>query len=59
MAGSRLLAFSSDGRVAEVDPEKGTLIREWRSGEDIRISPIVANGTLYILGDDGDLTAYR
>jgi outer membrane protein assembly factor BamB len=59
MAGSRLLAFSSDGRVAEVDPEKGTLIREWRSGEDIRISPIVAGGTLYILGDDGDLTAYR
>lgn len=59
MAGSRLLAFSTDGRVAEVDPAKGTLIREWRSGEDIKISPIVANGTLYILGDDGDLTAYR
>ena len=59
MAGGRLLAFSTDGRVAEVDAAKGTLIREWDSGEDIKISPIVAGGTLYILGDDGDLSAYR
>lgn len=59
MAGGRLLAFSTDGRVAEVDAAKGTLLREWDSGEDIKISPIIAGGTLYILGDDGDLTAYR
>ncbi len=59
LAGNRLMVFSSDGRVAEVNPEKGTLIREWASGEDVRISPIVAGGTLYILGEDGDLSAYR
>ena len=59
MAGGRLLAFSTDGRVAEIDPEKGTLIREWGSGENIKISPIVAGGTLYILSEDGDLIAYR
>jgi outer membrane protein assembly factor BamB len=59
LGGSRLLAFSSDGRVAEIDPEKGTLVREWNSGEDTRISPIVAGQTLYILSEDGDLVAYR
>jgi len=59
MAGSRLMAFSSDGRVAEISPEKGTLVREWNSGADVRISPIIAGGTLYILGEDGDLAAYR
>lgn len=59
LAGGRLMAFSSDGRVAEVDPGKGTLISEWGSGDDVRISPVVAGQTLYILGEDGGLTAYR
>ena len=58
-AGNRLILFSSDGRIAEVNPENGTLLREWGSGDDVRISPIVAGKTLYILGEDGDLTAYR
>lgn len=56
---NRLLAFSSDGRVAEINPENGTLVREWNCGEDVRISPIVAGQTLYILSEDGDLIAYR
>lgn len=59
LAGGRLMAFSSDGRVAEINPENGTLVREWGSGADVRISPIVAGKTLYILGEDGDLSAYR
>lgn len=59
MGGGRLMAFSSDGRVAEIDPEKGGLIREWNNGEDMRISPLIAGGTLYILGEDGSLNAYR
>lgn len=59
MAGNRLMAVSTDGRVAEINPEKGTLIREWKTGESMRISPVIAGGTLYILSDDGDLVAYR
>lgn len=59
MAGNRLLAFSSDGRIAEISPEAGTLIRESRNGEDMRISPIIVGETLYILSEDGDLIAYR
>lgn len=59
MAGGRLLAFSTDGRVAEIDASKGNLIREWSAGDGVQIDPIVAGGTLYILDNDGDLTAYR
>lgn len=59
MGGNRLLAFSSDGRIAEIDPEKGTLIRQTTNGEDMRIPPIVAGSTLYVLSEDGDLIAYR
>ncbi len=59
LAGGRLLAFSSDSRVAEIDPAKGTLVREWETGEDVRLAPVAANGTLYLLSEDGDLIAYR
>ncbi len=59
MGGNRLLAFSSDGRIAEIDPSKGTLIREAKNGKDMRISPVIAGQTLYILAEDGELIAYR
>lgn len=59
MAGNRLLAFGSHGRVAEIDPAKGTLIREWDAGDSVTVPPVVAGGTLYVLEDDGTLTAYK
>lgn len=59
MGGGRLLAFSSDGRIAEIDPDKGTLIRESKNGQDMRISPVIAGETLYILTESGTLIAYR
>lgn len=59
MAGGRLMSFSSDGRIAEIDPAQGTLIREWNNGDKMNISPIIAGGVLYILSDDGTLTAYK
>ncbi len=59
LAGGRLMAFSSDGRIAEINPDNGTLVREWRNGESMSLSPIIAGGTLYVLSNDGDLIAYR
>lgn len=59
MAGGRLISFSSDGRIAEIDPTQGTLIREWKNGDKMNVSPIIAGGVLYILSDDGTLTAYK
>ncbi|MGQ0527913.1 MAG: outer membrane protein assembly factor BamB family protein [Alphaproteobacteria bacterium] len=59
LAGGRLIAVGSDGRVIEVDPVEGKLLREWDAGDEIHIAPIVAGGTLYLLSEDGMLTAYR
>lgn len=59
LAGGRLLAFSGDGRAAEINPNDGSLLRAWDTGRAIRIPPVVAGGTLYLLGEDGTLMAYR
>lgn len=59
LAGGRLMAFSSDGRVAEANPSDGSLIREWMAGDPVRIAPVIAGGTLYLLSEDGTLTAFR
>lgn len=59
MAGGRLLAFSADGRAAEISPADGKLIRQWRTERPVRIPPVVAGGTLYLLAEDGSLMAYK
>ncbi|MCF8495622.1 MAG: PQQ-binding-like beta-propeller repeat protein [Alphaproteobacteria bacterium] len=59
LAGGRLFIAGTHGIVIEANPETGEIIRQWDAGETISIPPIVANGTLYILGDDGRLSAYR
>ncbi len=72
VAGSSVVAASDKGLVSAFDAETG--IVKWRfvvtpnqSGEqkisaannNINVSPVYANGTLYILADDGTLTAFR
>ena len=59
LAGERLIVVSSDGRMAEIDPTDGEVIRKQEIDAPIRISPIVAGGTLYLLGEDGTLMAFR
>lgn len=59
LAGGRLIAFSSNGLAAEVDPENGKILRQWETGHNVRLAPIVAGGMLYVLGEDGTLSAYK
>lgn len=59
LAGGRLIVASSTGIVAEFEPEEGKMIRQWRSGNGVRMSPIVASSTLYLLSEDGTLRAYK
>lgn len=59
LAGNRLIVAGSDGGVMEVSPEDGTVIRAWGSGMNVGITPVVAGETLYLLGDNGTLAAYR
>lgn len=58
-AGGRLILISSDGQVLETNAETGATIRTWPIQAPVSISPIVANGTLYILSDKGTLSAWQ
>lgn len=58
-AGNRLILASSEGQITEVNPQNGQPIRTSRAEGDVKIAPVIAGKTLYILSDNGKLTAYR
>jgi outer membrane protein assembly factor BamB len=60
LAGDRLLVVNNQGMMASFSPYTG----EFLGGIEVPdkknfIAPVVANGTLYLLGDDGELIAMR
>lgn len=59
LAGSRLLLVSTQGDLNYVDPTSGAVQAEIEMGKSMSLSPVVANNMLYILADDGKLTALR
>lgn len=59
MAGGRLILASSMGHVAEISPQSGKLLEKWKASNNVTIPPLVADNTLFILSEDGELTAYR
>ena len=59
LAGGRLIVASSDGRLANIDPATGTIQNETKAGGPVTIPLVVAGNTLYVLTDDGRLTAWR
>ncbi len=59
LGGDRLVLISSDGWALSVSPYTGQpLGREQISGDGF-VDPVIANNTLYILTDNGELAAYR
>lgn len=59
LAGGRLIVASSEGIVLEINPSNGKLLHKFKAEDGIVASPIVANGTLLLLTDEGELVAYR
>ncbi|HEX2529482.1 MAG TPA: PQQ-binding-like beta-propeller repeat protein [Geminicoccus sp.] len=55
----RLLAGSSDGELVSVSPYTGEILGRLQVGAPIRQPPIVADGSIYLLTEDGTLHAYR
>ena len=59
LAGSRLIVVGSNGVLVNVDPVTGSYQSQTNVGAGISLSPVVANSTLYIFDDRGQLHAFR
>ena len=59
LAGNRLILANSLGQLVNVSPLEGTIQTTINTRMPVTLSPIVANNTLYILHDNGQLTAWR
>lgn len=59
LAGDRLYVVSSREQAVAYSPYTGEEVYRFELRDDAFLPPVVANKTLYILTDDGHLTAYR
>lgn len=59
LAGDRLFVVSSHGYMLTLSPYTGEILSGIGLPDGTVISPIVANETLYVLTDHGDLLAFR
>lgn len=59
VAGDRILLGASNGEVWSVSPFNGELLGKIRVSGAIYISPVVANGIVYVLADNARLYAFR
>lgn len=59
LAGNRLIVVGSNGVVVNIDPATGSFQSQTRVKAGVSQAPVVANGTLYLYDDDGNLYAYR
>ena len=59
LAGGRLIVVGSNGVIVNIDPVNGSFQSQTGHNAGISLPPVVANSTLYILDDKGQLTAFR
>lgn len=59
LAGGRLIVVSTRGQMVYIDPATGTVQQDVDMKRSMSLSPIVTNNMLYLLADDGRLTALR
>jgi len=59
LAGERLLITGSDGSLIGINPVNGDIVSSAKVAEAFSIPPVVADATLVLLDDDGNLRAFR
>ncbi|MEO9778375.1 MAG: PQQ-binding-like beta-propeller repeat protein [Sedimentitalea sp.] len=59
LAGGRIIVASSDGQLRFFSPENGVLTASVPVPGGATSAPVVANQTLYVMGGDGELHAFR
>ncbi len=59
MINSKLVLVGTNGIIAICNPQNGDLIQQLNTKKSMSLSPIIANGIIYIVSTDGSLLAYR
>jgi outer membrane protein assembly factor BamB len=59
LAGGRLVAVNSEGQLVEFSPTDGSTLATTEFKSPLSQPPVVANNRLYILADDGTITAWQ
>ncbi len=59
LASDRLILTNSLGQMISVSPYTGQLLSSVKLGDASYVSPVVADNMLFVLTDDGKLSAYR
>jgi outer membrane protein assembly factor BamB len=59
LAGDHLWLTNSRGELVSVNSGDGSVAATIEVGKRFSLPPVVANQTMYVLGDDGKITAYR
>ena len=59
MVSGKLLSISSDGKAIWASPSDGELIKTEKISGSSYLPPIIVDETIYVLNDNGDLTAYK
>lgn len=59
LAGGRLILTSGSESLLEVSPQNGKLLRKLELGFHVAVPPIIAGNTLYLLSNDGILSAWQ
>ncbi len=59
LAGGRIVLASSNGDLVALEPQTGKIVEKQELNEAINLPPVLADGTLYLLSDEGTLFARR
>lgn len=59
LAGDRLIVAGTNGEVISVSPYDGKLLGFINLGDGVAVAPVVANNSLYLLTNGGELLALR
>ena len=59
LAGDRLILTGTNGQIASVSPYSGELLAGTEVDGVVYLPPVVADGMLYVLTDEGRLSAFR
>lgn len=59
LVSDRLIVGGSHGQALALSPYSGNILGQEEMPDGVSVAPVVANGSVFFLSDDAELTAYR